>query len=537
MLSLHCRAVGSKPGPAPMQKAALTVAPPPVISVPIDASGRAAERPDRQRLALTDIFELEWAVDPQISPDGKRVVYLRRFMNRMKDNRQSNLWIVDADGQNHRPLIAGDVNVSSPRWSPSGDRIAYSTTVGGQSQLVVRWMDSGQTAPVTRVSETPSNLAWSPDGQSLAFTMLVRESARPLVTLPKKPEGADWAKPPKVVDQLYYRADGSGYLKPGFAQLFVVPAIGGTPRQMTTGRYHHDGRPAWMPDGRGIVISASRRDDWDYHPRDSNLWAVDMTTGELTELTTRYGPEGRPAVSPDGRTIAFIGFEDKQLGFQTQQLHLLDRRSGRMKVLLPNLDRTIRAFRWAKNGRGLYVQYDDRGNGKLAFVDLSGRLRVLASNIGGTTVGRPYASGSFSVADNGAFAITMSRPSHPSDIAVGRTGRSNLRRLTRLNDDLFEPLVLGEVESLTAKSSAGGLPVQGWIVKPPGFDPQKKYPLILEIHGGPFANYGDRFSAECQLYAAAGYVVVYVNPGGARVTGSRSPTRSIMTIRIGTTTT
>ena len=521
-----------KPG-APV----FTLAPPTVVPVPVDAAGRAKETPDLSRFALDDIFELEWASDPRISPDAKQVVYLRRFMDRMKDVRRANLWIVEATGQGHRPLVTGNLTVSQPRWSPSGDRLAYVTAVDGKVQIIVRWMDTGQTMAVTRLTESPSNLAWSPDGRSIAFTARVPGQTKPLVKLPSKPKGAEWAAPPKVVDQLVYRFDGAGYLKPGYNHVFVVPADGGTPRQLSTGDYHHNGTPAWTPDGSALVISANRNDDWAYRPLASDLWSIDIATGAMTRLTTREGPDDSPQVSPDGRTIAFIGFDDKKLGFHTRRLHLLDRKTGNKQVLLPKLDRTIRAFRWSADGSGLFVLYDDRGTTHLAFRHKDGRLKQLAKDIGGTTIGRPYASGSFTVARNGAYAYTLTSPKFPADIAVGRGGRRPTR-LTRLNDDLLGRKVLGDVESITVNSSAKGLPVQGWILKPPGFDPSKKYPLILEIHGGPFTNYGDRFSAECQLYAAAGYVVVYANPRGSTSYGeARSPTRSTTPTRATTTTT
>ena len=348
--------------------------------------------------------------------------------------------------------------------------------------------------------------------------MNVPGKSPPPVPLPKKPEGAKWAKPPKVIDRLLYRFDGAGYVKPGYQHVFIVPATGGTPRQVTKDDFHHDS-PAWTPDGKQLIVEANRSEDWEYQPRNSNLWSVDLKTMQMKQLTKKPGPDSNPAVSPDGRTIAFTGFEDNMLGYQPFRLQLLDRNTGDIRTLLAKLDRDIKAFSWSSDGRGLYVLYDDRGNTKLAFADLKGRLTALAADIGGTTLGRPYASGSFTVSENGRYALTLSRPNHPADLAVGRRGTS-LRRLTRLNEDLLGNKALATLEEINVESSADGLPVQAWLLKPPGFEPKKKYPLVLEIHGGPFANYGDRFTAECQLYAAAGYAVLYVNPRGSTSYGA-----------------
>ena len=477
-----------------------------------DPEGRE-KAPDRARFMLADVFELEWATDPRISPDGRRVAYLRNFMDIMKDRRRSGLWVVDVRGGAHRPLATGHHRVSTPRWSPTGDRLLYATKVDGQVQLLVRWMDTGMVAPVTRVSQAPQDAAWSPDGRWIALTMKVPKKPKPLVQLPAKPKGAKWADAPRVVDRIRFRADGSGYVEPGYVHAFIVPADGGTPRQLTQGDFHHR-EPAWAPDGRSLILSANRRADWEYEPRESELYRVDVMTGAVTPLTRRTGPDYAPAVSPDGRTVAYLGYDDRELGFQKSTLYVLNLATGRSRPVSDGFDRSIRDFRWDPAGRGLFIQYDDQGNGKLAFMDRRGRLTPLARDVGGTVLGRPYSGGSFTVARDGSYAFTMTRPDHPADVAVGRRGRAP-RRLTNLNEDLFAHKVLGAVEEFRVPSRHDQLDIHGWIVRPPGAVRGQKHPLILEIHGGPFANYGDRFSAEVQLYAAAGYVVLYVNPRGS----------------------
>lgn len=473
----------------------------------------ASERDD-ERFRLIDVFELEWASDPQISPDGEHIVYVRNFMDIMKDARRSNLWIVSADGTNHRPLTTGNENDSSPRWSPDGERLAYVSSSDGSSQLYLRWMDGGLTAKLTHLTDSPGGLAFSPDGSQIAFSMLVPVAPTPFVTMPAKPDGAEWAAPAKVIQKLQYRADGSGYLKDGYYHLFVIPSEGGTPVQLTDGDYNHRATPAWTPDGASLVFSANRHDGWEYDAANTELYEVSLADRTIRALTDRKGPDAGPVVSPDGQRIAFLGYDDRYQGYEVTRLYVVGRDGTEPSELTAELDRDARAPRWNADSDGVFFQYNDEGDTAIAFVPLDGDVSSLASRVGGTSLGRPYSSGSFSVARNGTLAFTHSRPGRPSDIAVASEGEP-ARVVTDLNGDLLDHKTLGTTESVWFASQHDGRQIQGWIVKPPGFDPTRKYPLVLEIHGGPFSSYGEHFAAEVQLYAAAGYVVLYTNPRGS----------------------
>lgn len=465
--------------------------------------------------APLDVFQLEYAADPQISPDGTRIVYQRRFMDIMTDRVRSTLWIINFDGTDHRPLTTGLENDGSARWSPDGKKLLYTSSTDGSRQLYLRWMDTGQTARLTHLTSSPGGLAWSPDGQHIAFTMQVPEAAEGFAKMPKKPKGAEWAAPARVITSLKYRADGAGFLDPAYTHLFVVPAEGGTPRQLTTGPYNHGGTPAWTPDGKALLFSANRHPDNEYEPNNTELYQVTLADGLLTPLTTRVGPDRNPVVSPDGRHVAYLGFDDTYQGYRVTRLYVMNRDGTQPRALTDNLDRSVAAPVWQADGKGLYLRFDDEGNTKIAHVGLDGEVTVLAGDVGGMSLGRPYAGGSFSVAANGRFAFTHTSPHHPADVGVGERGKDQTRRITHLNDDLFGHKTLGAVEEIWYTSSFDGRRIQGWIVKPPQFNPAQKYPLLLEIHGGPFSNYGDRFSAEVQLFAAAGYVVLYTNPRGS----------------------
>jgi len=464
---------------------------------------------------LADVFDLEYAADPQIAPDGEQVVYARSFMDKMEDRRASRLWVVGADGSVHRPLTDPDVRASQPRWSPSGDRVAYvAATEGDGAEIYVRWMDTGQTARLTQLERSPSGLSWSPDGEHLAFTMFVKADAEPFAKMPSPPEGADWADSPDVIQQTYYRSDGGGYTDRGHTQVFVLSADGGTPRQLTNRPYDHGGAPVWTPSGETLLLSANRHDDHRLDPLNSEVYALDVETGDVTALTSREGPDGDVAISPDGETIAYTGFDDREQGYQVTTLSVMDRDGSNPRLLTEGFERDIQNPTFGPDGERIFFQYVDEGSTQIGAVALDGSRSVVAENVGGTSIGRPYTSGSFSVAGDGQVAYTHATSQRPADVAVAGSNRET-RVLTSLNDDLFGQTPLGDVEEFTYESSHDGKTIEGWIVKPPNFDPSNDYPLILEIHGGPFASYGPYFSAEAQLYAAAGYVVLYTNPRGS----------------------
>jgi dipeptidyl aminopeptidase/acylaminoacyl peptidase len=474
-----------------------------------------ADEINKNHFLNTDVFELEMAADPQISPDGDRVAYVRRSMDIMTDLVRSNIWIVDAAGGHHLPVVSGTDSYTSPRWSPDGTRIAYISSAEGRGpELYVRWMETGQTALLSNLATSPSSISWSPDGEWIAFSALVEGEGTTLAKPPEKPEGAEWAPPVTVIDRLYYRADGRGYLEPGYSHVFVIPADGGTPRQVTSGDFNHSGAMSWAPNGASIVLSANRNEDWEYKSRNTDLWTVNVASGEMKQLTDRDGPDSSPTYSPDGSKIAYLGYDDRKMGYHNTNVYVMDVDDGSVEELTSGLDRSVNAVRWGGSSGRLYIAYDDFGKRHLATLMMNGNVESIADDLGSVGVSRPYTSGGFSVSDNGAYAYSAGGPHRPADVAAGRRNASPTR-LTELNEDLLGHKTLGTVEEITWRSSVGDHAVQGWIVTPPDFDAETRYPLILEIHGGPFTAYGPHFSVENQLYAAAGYVVLYTNPRGS----------------------
>jgi acylaminoacyl-peptidase len=465
-----------------------------------------------------DVFRLNYASNPQVSPDGSFVVYSHNYMDIMEDKRRSNLWRVDSDGDNARPITTGAVNDSGARISPRGDRVAYLSRDNRGTQVFVRWLEGGETLQLTRQSRSPGNLAWSPDGQWLAFTMLVPGEADTIGTMPEAPRGAKWAKAPVITDRMRFRSDGSGALPRGFTHVFVVAANGGAPRQLTSGDFDHSG-VAWAGDGKSLFITGNRHDNHDQEPFDSEIYRVNFEGGAITAVTDRRGPDTRVRVSPDGKRLLWLGYDDRKLSYQQNRAYVMDIDGGEPRDLVPALDRGIQAAEWGSDGRSIYVMYDDLGLTKLARVSLAGKLTVVTDALGGLSISRPYSGAAFATGGSNTFAATVGDAQRPADIAVGR-GRNEPRRVTDLNSNLVDHRDMARVEELWLKSSHDGKPIQAWIAYPPGFDPKQKYPLILEIHGGPHTTYGPHFAAEIQLFAAAGYVVVYANPRGSTSYGS-----------------
>ena len=464
-------------------------------------------------LVNEDIFEIEYASDVQISPDATMVAYVRYSMSIMRDRREGRLWLVGTDGSSHRKLTSEDRSESSPRWSPDGTRIAFVSGSTEGSEIYVYWVETGQIARLTQLERSPGGIAWSPDGRQIAFTMLVPEARPVFATMPAKPAGAEWADPPIVETRVRHEADGSGVIEPGFRHIFVIPADGGSARQITAGDFQH-GAPVWGADGRSILFNANRRPGWEWELDQSDIYQISLNDGVTVPLTSRNGPDGGQVVSPDGSSVAFTSFEDRVRTYQTQDLHLMRADGSGKSLLLEELDRSVTGLAWAADGSGVYFSYEDEGITKVGFTTTAGGWRVVAEHLGGTSVGRAYGGGNYSVARDGTVAFTYTRSDDPSEVAlVTPDGRQ--RMITNLNGDLKSRTQLATAEMFWTESSHDGRPIQSWILHPPDFDPDSRYPLLLEIHGGPVSNYGDRFAGEFQLYTSAGFVVVYSNPRGS----------------------
>ena len=470
----------------------------------------------RSSTLLTTEHWLDWerVSDAQISPDGARIVYTRQHVNTLEDKWESELWILNADGSQHRFLVKG----GAPRWSPDGKRLLYQAEGEPKgSQIFVRWVDTdGPATQITHVGEPPRGAKWSPDGKSIAFSSFVPDQERWSISMPAEPKGAKWTPPPRVVSNLHFRQDQVGFLEDGYTHLFVVPSDGGTPRDLTPGKWsvgagelRGAGALDWTPDSRTIVFDGNRSPDADRQYQASQIYAVDVASAAVRDVVVKPGEWIRPVVSPDGRTIAFTGHAPTAHTYTVSDLFVIPigGGAGDMRKITGDFDRDPINSRWAPDGSGLYFDADDRGARNMAFASIVGGVKPL-------TTGRQQLTFD-SVSRDGIAAGISSDLSHPADVVkYSVKSPGPITKLTDVNGDVLQGKQLAQIDEVTY-TSTGNAKVMGWIVKPPSFDASKKYPLILEIHGGPFASYNVGFNYMFQNFAANGFVVLVTNPRGS----------------------
>ncbi|MGQ0538244.1 MAG: S9 family peptidase [Gemmatimonadaceae bacterium] len=479
-----------------------------VSLVSLGIASTAAPQAPSQRLTLENYLEWEDVQSPQLSPDGKQIIYTRRWIDKLNDRWESSLWMLSTDGSRNRFLVNG----SGVEWSPDGTRIAYiARGEPSGSQIFVRWMDAeGATSQITRLTENPSDIRWSPDAKSIAFRMNVPYRESWPINMPAAPKGAKWTEAPRVVTRLDYRQDREGFNDDAYSHIFVVSADGGTPRQVTSGSWSH-GTPAWMPNGQSIVFSADRVPESEYRWRQSDVYKVDVSSAQVSQLTRRSGPDGNPTPSPDGKLIAYTGYDSTNATWIDSKIYVMNPDGSGTRVLTASLDRSPQGLIWARDGSGVYFNVDNEGTRNLYFVTLAGQVRPITK---GAHI--------LSVSDIGAAGIaigTLSTSVRPNEVVSFPVAQPVFKTLTAVNDDILHGKTLGATEEIWY-TSADGLRIQGWIVKPPDFDARRKYPLMLEIHGGPHAMYNVGFSFSRQEHVGNGYVLLYTNPRGSTGYGS-----------------
>ncbi len=461
----------------------------------------------KTRLSLEHYFEMEFVSDPKISPDGDRIVYTRQWIDRVNDRKKSAVWIMDSDGERNRHLLNG----SNVQWSPDGTRILFIKEGEPEGlQIFVRWMDAlGSTTQVTRLEHEPSEASWSPDGKKIAFaSYVVDEVEFANVSLPNPPDGANWVEEPKGVERAGYKRDRRGYIDNLWSHVFVVPADGGTARQLTDGNWNHSGL-AWSPNGEEVYFSSYRTEDWDRpeHWQESEIYAAHVESKVIRRLTHRVGPDKNPVPSPDGRLIAYTGIDAHRDTYKNEKIYVMQRDGSKSRIISGDFDRQVRSMKWTDDGSGLYFNVRRDGYQQLHFVSIDKGVKQL-------TEGKHLFALS-SISNEGIAVGTIATAHEPADLyRFSVSTPQTPTRLTNVNVDVLSHVQLGEVEEVWYDSE-GGFRVQGWVVKPPEFDRNRLYPMMLAIHGGPHGKYDGGFNFAFHEHASNDYVVLYTNPRGS----------------------
>ena len=461
---------------------------------------------EKLKLSLDHYKNYEWTSNPTISPNGEQILYSRSWINLIDDKRETDLWIMNKNGSKNRFFLNG----SNGKWSPDGSKIAFiKKGEPNGTQIFIKYLGiEGEPTQITKLEKSPSSMEWSPDGKFIAFLMHVSsEAALEPIGVPERPKGASWTKGPQVIDQVDYSQDRVGFLERGFRQIFIVPSDGGTARQITFGEFDDiSGGISWLKDSESIVFSSYQKEDAEYARGQSNLYSVNINNLNLIELTSRDGTESSPTVSPDGSKIAFVGSTWTKNFYHDRKMYVMDIDGSNLRCITESLDQTPSPGVWGKNSSGVYFNVREFGQCNVYHADIKGKVKKITN--GNHMLTMNDLVGSDAVA-------TWTDPSNPSDIISFSIDKPNkINRLTDVNKDIFYNVEFGEVEEITYKSVDEKY-VQGWIVKPPNFDSNKKYPLVLRIHGGPHSMYHVGFNYNFQLHAAQDQVVLYTNPRGS----------------------
>jgi dipeptidyl aminopeptidase/acylaminoacyl peptidase len=457
-----------------------------------------------------DLLRIRFVGDPRFHPDGRRIAFVVTTLSTERDEYLSTIWVVDVDGGAPRPFTRGPRRDTAPRWSPDGRWLAFVSERERKTkgQLYVMPADGGEPLRLTDLRHGVTSPAWSPDGTRLAFVARVGGWEEPA-----DEEERARSKPPRVIDVLKYKSNGTGFVYDRPRHVFVVAADGGPARQLTDGTFD-DQYPAWSPDGRWVAFTSARHADRD-EDNACDVWIVSADGGEPRRLTPTAGPVSWPTFSPDGRMVAYLGHAHPRDVSRHHRVFTVPVTGGPPACLTAELDRNCEPMmgavgpEWLASTGVILFQVEDAGDVSLYGVRATGDAPP-ERRIGGT---RQVTS--FSASANGErIAFSATDDLSPPEIFVCRADGSGERRLTDLNREWKAEVALAHPERF--RFERAGFVVDGWVMPPVGREAGRRYASLLNVHGGPASQYGHRFFDEFQVYAGAGYGVVYLNPRGSR---------------------
>lgn len=494
------------------------------IAMPAMVAQEKPARPEKRSLTVDDLFRIKRVAGPQVSPDGKWVAYTVSTTNLKEEKSESQLWVTAVSSGEAIPMTAKGTSASQPRFSPDGKYIAFlsARSAGeaedGDAKTQVWLLDrrGGEAQQLTEVLQGVQSFEWSPDSTRLA--LLIRDpSPEELEAGKQKEQGVRPARPktprPDVIDRLQFKRDYAGYLDRRRTHLYVFDVAARKLTQVTSGDYD-DRQAVWSPDGRFLAFVSNRTAEPDSN-YDFNIWIVAADNPDkgktLIQVTTNPGEDDQPAWSPDGKWIAYVtNIKPDLLWYATRYLAVVPAPAagaapGTPRLLTQSLDRNAQAPKFSPDSAGVYFTLEDSGEQHLARIPVSGG--ALTRPIAGARTVE-----SFDVGKTGGIAALITETKLPEEIFF--LEGEKLRELSHMNKEFLDEVRLTDFEEVQFKSK-DGTPVEGFIVKPPAFSPEMKYPALLEIHGGPVAQFSKRFYFDAQLFAANGYVVVMVNPRGS----------------------
>lgn len=476
-----------------------------------------------------DLFHLKMMTHPRLSPSGKEVVSVVHRVDRKNNTYYSNLWITDVETGQTQVFTRGNQKDTQPQWSPDGTRLAFVSNRQKSPQIFVISRHGGEAEAVSSLPDgSISGLTWSPDGSTLAFAFQVEVPLEDGKGYHPDPDMRIPMTAPRVryLTRFPFKEEGSGFLDDGHPQLWTL-ALETREARAVAPRPFKQVNPSFSPDGKRLAFYAIRPEDPGFLVQGLDLWLADLETGALTRLADRWGPGITPSWSPDGTKIATIGFRDLEHSaeFHNEYALVVDVETGDVVVASQALDRYAHFYvatdvkapgtgsspcSWSADSKKVRFTAMDRGESQLYECDADGR------GVTQLTFGNQCVLDFSQVGEH--LALLMGAPDYLQDLwmlepAPG-TGRLTPRRLTHINQTFLDGIDLGELKEYCFKAE-DGTEIQGWLTLPPGFDPSKKYPLMLQIHGGPHIMAGWMFFQECLLLAAEGYVVAHFNPRGS----------------------